>query len=284
MQRYYKKWAALFLLPLLICFSVAFLVPFGMGVVFSFTRYLTISDFEFNGVQNFIYAFGEGSTFWHALGMTTAFTAVSVITINVIAFALAVLLTKGFRGTNFFRSLFFMPNLIGGIVLGWIWNIILDNIFQQMGTSLYANPAYGFWGLVLVMNWQQDGYMMVIYIAALMNVPVELNESAQIDGANRRQTTFHITIPMVVPAITICTFLTLTNGFKLYDQNLALTGTSMEADELLALDIFQTMFASSYSAKGNMGVGQAKALVFFFIVAAISGMQVFATRSKEVEA
>jgi raffinose/stachyose/melibiose transport system permease protein len=281
MQKYYKKWAPIFLVPLLGCFIITFLVPFFMGFVYSFTFYRTIDDYHFNGFENYIKAFSPTSTFWHALGMTTAFTVVSVITINVLAFALALLLTKGLKGTNFFRSLFFMPNLIGGIVLGWIWNLLLNGILLNFNTNLTANPQYGFWGLVIVMNWQQVGYMMVIYIAALMNVPVELNESAQIDGANKRQTTFHITIPMVVPAITICTFLTLTNGFKLYDQNLALTGTSVPEDELLALDIFQTMFTN---AKHNMGIGQAKAVLFFFIVALISGLQVFMTRSKEVEA
>jgi raffinose/stachyose/melibiose transport system permease protein len=174
-----------------------------------------------------------------------------------------------------------MPNLIGGIVLGWIWNLILNGFLMSLGTNLYAKPAYGFWGLVLVTCWQQVGYMMVIYIAALMNVPVELTESAQIDGANKWQTIKNVTIPMIVPAITICTFLTLTNGFKLFDQNLALTGSSVPEDQLLALDIYQTMFNN---AAGNMGIGQAKALVFFLIVAAISGLQVFLSRKKEVQA
>jgi raffinose/stachyose/melibiose transport system permease protein len=280
MQKYYKKWGALFLTPLLACFIIAFLVPFFMGILFAFTRYRTIQDFSFNGVSNFAAAFGEGTTFWHAFGMTVAFTVVSVITINVLAFALALLLTKGLKGTNFFRSLFFMPNLIGGIVLGWTWNLILNGILVKFNQNIYMGYN-GFWGLVIVMNWQQVGYMMIIYIAALMNVPVELNESAQIDGASKWQTTLHVTIPMVVPAITICTFLTLTNGFKLYDQNLALTGTTAPQDELLAMDIFVTMFNNP---TGNMGIGQAKAVVFFIIVAAISGLQVFATRSKEVEA
>ncbi|MFA6874475.1 MAG: sugar ABC transporter permease [Bacilli bacterium] len=213
--------------------------------------------------------------------MTVAFVCVSVILINVFALALALLLTKGLKGSAFFRSLFFMPNLIGGIVLGWIWNLILNGFLMSLGTNLYAKPAYGFWGLVLVTCWQQVGYMMVIYIAALMNVPVELTESAQIDGANKWQTIKNVTIPMIVPAITICTFLTLTNGFKLFDQNLALTGSSVPEDQLLALDIYQTMFNN---AAGNMGIGQAKALVFFLIVAAISGLQVFLSRKKEVQA
>ncbi len=280
MQKYYKKWAPLFLFPLLVCFGVAFLVPFFMGITFAFTDYKTVRDFSFNGVSNFVAAFGQGTTFWHAFGMTVAFTAISVITINILAFGLALLLTKGLKGTNFFRSLFFMPNLIGGIVLGWIWSLLLNGVLLNFNQNIFMG-FNGFWGLVIVMNWQQVGYMMIIYIAALMNVPVELNESAQIDGASKWQTTLHVIIPMVVPAITICTFLTLTNGFKLYDQNLALTGTSAPDCELLALDIFQTMFTDPL---GNKGIGQAKALVFFIIVAAISGLQVFATRSKEVEA
>jgi raffinose/stachyose/melibiose transport system permease protein len=281
MQKYYKKWAPIFLAPLLLCFIVAFLVPFCMGILFAFTKYKTIRDFSFNGFDNFIAAFGTGSTFWHALGMTVAFVVVTVLLINVFALALAILLTKGLKGSSFFRSLFFMPNLIGGIVLGWIWNLILNGFLTALGTNLYANAQFGFWGLVLVTCWQQVGYMMVIYIAALMNVPVELTESAEIDGASKWQTIKSVTIPMIVPAITICTFLTLTNGFKLFDQNLALTGASVPEDELIALDIYTTMFNN---ASGNMGPGQAKALIFFLIVACISGLQVFITRKKEVEA
>jgi raffinose/stachyose/melibiose transport system permease protein len=281
MQRYYKAWAFLFVAPLLLVFAIVFLTPFCMGIVFAFTKYKTITDFTFTGGRNFVLAFGTGSTFWYSLGMTTAFVVVSVLTINILAFLMALLLTKGLKLTNFFRSLFFMPNLIGGIVLGWIWNLILNGVLFRFGTNLYANPAYGFWGLVIVMNWQQVGYMMIIYIAALMNVPIELNESAEIDGATRLQTTLHVTIPMIVPAITICTFLTMTNGFKIYDQNLALTGTAVPSDQLLAMDIFTTMFNNP---AGNMGPGQAKALVFFLLVAIIAGAQVFATRKKEVEA
>ena len=251
-----------------------------MGVMFSFTRYRTIRDWSFNGVQNFVEAFGQGTTFWAAFGRTAAFAAVCIVTINVFAFLLALLLTQGLKGSNFFRSLFFMPNLIGGIVLGYIWQLLINGILNSFNQTIISNPQYGFWGLVIVMNWQQIGYMMVIYIAALMNVPTDLNESAAIDGANAFQRTVHVTIPMVLPSITICTFLTLTNSFKLYDQDLAFNGTSTDT-RLLANDIFVTMFNTS---TGNMGPGQAKALIFFLIVALISGAQVYFTRSKEVEA
>lgn len=280
MQKYYKKWAPLFLIPVLACFTLAFLVPFFMGFSFSFTNFQSFGNSEFNGIQNYILAFNSSSTFWVAFGRTTLFAIISIITINVNAFVLALLLTKGLKGSNVFRSIFFMPNLIGGIVLGYIWKILLSNILLAMGTSLSASPWFSFFGLIIVMNWQQIGYMMVIYIAALMNVPSELNESAQIDGASKLKTTFHITIPMVTPAFTICTFLTLTNSFKLYDQNIALSGVS-DTTNLLAADIVNTMSGSLYA--GNMGPGQAKAVVFFIIVAIISGLQVYTSRKREIE-
>lgn len=288
MERYYKKYAPVFLIPLLICFLVAFLVPFCMGVFYSFTDFITLDKFQFNGIKNFQYIFKGQSdspipTFWVAFGRTSLFAAISIITINFNAFILALLLTKGLKGSNTYRSIFFLPNLIGGIVLGYIWKLILNGVLQLMGTNLSSNPWYSFFGLVILMNWQQVGYMMIIYIAALMNVPEDLNESAEIDGASKFKTTMHVTIPMVIPSFTICTFLTLTNSFKLYDQNIALSGNSITTN-LLAADIVGTVKPIIDDLGASYGPQQAKSLLFFIIVAIISGIQVFATRRKEVEA
>ncbi|MCI7132535.1 MAG: sugar ABC transporter permease [Mollicutes bacterium] len=281
MQKYYKKYAAVFLLPLLICFTIAFLIPFFMGIFFSFTKYKAVNNWSWTGIQNYQRAFSTEygtPSFWIALGRTTLFAAICIITINFNAFRLALLLTKGLKGSNVYRSIFFRPNLIGGIILGYIWRVLLNGILLQFNQNLSSNPWYGFFGLVILMNWQQVGYRMIIYIAALRNVPTDLNESASIDGASKFQTTRHVTIPMVIPSFTICSFLTLSNSYKLYDQNLALSGLSPQTN-LLAADIVSTTISN-----GNLGPQQAKSVVFFLIVAAISGIQVRATRKKEVEA
>lgn len=281
MQKYYKKYAAVFLLPLLICFTIAFLIPFFMGIFFSFTKYKAVNNWSWTGIQNYQRAFSTEygtPSFWIALGRTTLFAAICIITINFNAFRLALLLTKGLKGSNVYRSIFFRPNLIGGIILGYIWRVLLNGILLQFDQNLSSNPWYGFFGLVILMNWQQVGYRMIIYIAALRNVPTDLNESASIDGASKFQTTRHVTIPMVIPSFTICSFLTLSNSYKLYDQNLALSGLSPQTN-LLAADIVSTTISN-----GNLGPQQAKSVVFFLIVAAISGIQVRATRKKEVEA
>lgn len=281
MQKYYKKYAAVFLLPLVICFTIAFLIPFFMGIFFSFTKYKAVNNWSWTGIQNYQRAFSTEygtPSFWIALGRTTLFAAICIITINFNAFRLALLLTKGLKGSNVYRSIFFRPNLIGGIILGYIWRVLLNGILLQFNQNLSSNPWYGFFGLVILMNWQQVGYRMIIYIAALRNVPTDLNESASIDGASKFQTTRHVTIPMVIPSFTICSFLTLSNSYKLYDQNLALSGLSPQTN-LLAADIVSTTISN-----GNLGPQQAKSVVFFLIVAAISGIQVRATRKKEVEA
>jgi len=281
MAKYYKKWFPLFVLPLLICFAFFVILPFGMGFFFSFTKYKTIADCTWTGWTNYALAFSGDSTFWHAFGMTVAFVIVTMLIINVCAYLLALLLTKGLKGTSFFRAIFFMPNLIGGIVLGYIWNLLLNGILLQFDQNLTSKVSYGFWGLVLLTCWQQIGYMMVIYIAAINGVPNEVLESAKIDGASRFKTTTHVLLPMTLPAITICSFMTLTNGFKLYDQNLALNGRTSPDNMLLALDIYSTMFNAG---DGNMGPGQAKAVVFFFMVALISYAQVSLSKKGETEA
>ena len=280
MEKALRKYGALFLLPTAIAFLIAFAVPFVMGVGLSFTKFTTVTDAEWVGLNNYITAFTSKGEFIDALWFTVKFTVVSVVTINVFAFALATLLTKSLRGTNFFRTVFFMPNLIGGIVLGYIWQMILNGILAAWGVTLTYKAEYGFWGLVILTNWQLIGYMMVIYIAAISNIPGDLIDAARVDGANRRQQLRHVTIPMVMSAITICTFLTLTNSFKMFDQNLALTaGAPGRSTSMLALDIYNTF----YGRTGFEGVGQAKAVIFFLVVGLIALLQLYFTRRREVE-
>ena len=275
-----KKYFPVFVLPTLLAFTIGFIVPFIMGVYLSFCKFTTVTDAKFVGLQNYVKIFTEDGTFGHALWYTTAFTVVSVVLINVIGFAVALLLTKKIKGTNIFRTVFFMPNLIGGIILGYVWQLLLNGLLLQINKTLTYSSVYGFWGLVILMCWQQIGYMMIIYIAGIQNIPGELIEAAQIDGANKGQLLKHVIIPMVMPSITICTFLTLTNGFKLFDQNLALTnGAPSKASEMLALNIFNTF----YGRTGYEGVGQAKAVIFFILVAVLALAQQSATRSKEVQ-
>ena len=275
-----KKYFPVFVLPTLLAFTFGFIVPFIMGVYLSFCKFTTVTDAKFVGLQNYVKIFTEDGTFGHALWYTTAFTVVSVVLINVIGFAVALLLTKKIKGTNIFRTVFFMPNLIGGIILGYVWQLLLNGLLLQINKTLTYSSVYGFWGLVILMCWQQIGYMMIIYIAGIQNIPGELIEAAQIDGANKGQLLKHVIIPMVMPSITICTFLTLTNSFKLFDQNLALTnGEPSNMSEMLALNIFNTF----YGRTGWEGVGQAKAVIFFILVGAIAMIQNRLTRSKEVQ-
>ena len=275
-----KKYFPVFVLPTLLAFTIGFIVPFIMGVYLSFCKFTTVTDAKFVGLQNYVKIFTEDGTFGHALWYTTAFTVVSVVLINVIGFAVALLLTKKIKGTNIFRTVFFMPNLIGGIILGYVWQLLLNGLLLQINNTLTYSSVYGFWGLVILMCWQQIGYMMIIYIAGIQNIPGELIEAAQIDGANKGQLLKHVIIPMVMPSITICTFLTLTNSFKLFDQNLALTnGEPSNMSEMLALNIFNTF----YGRTGWEGVGQAKAVIFFILVGAIAMIQNRLTRSKEVQ-
>lgn len=274
-----KKYFPILVLPTLIAFAIAFAVPFILGLYLSFTEFTTVTDAQWVGLANYLKAFSNDD-FLNALWFTVRFTIVSVITVNLIAFALASILTKGLKGTNIFRTVFFMPNLIGGIVLGYIWQLIINGFLQTMGVTITYDPKYGFWGLVILMNWQLIGYMMIIYIAGIQNIPTDLIDASRVDGANRWQTLRNVTIPLVMPSITICLFLTITNSFKLFDQNLALTaGAPSKQTAMLALDIYNTF----YSRIGWEGVGQAKAVIFFLIVAVISFVQLMLTRKKEVE-
>ena len=275
-----KKYFPVFVLPTLLAFTIGFIVPFIMGVYLSFCKFTTVTDAKFVGLQNYVKIFTEDGTFGHALWYTTAFTVVSVVLINVIGFAVALLLTKKIKGTNIFRTVFFMPNLIGGIILGYVWQLLLNGLLLQINKTLTYSSVYGFWGLVILMCWQQLGYMMLIYIAGIQNIPGELIVAAEIDGANKGQLLKNVIIPMVMPSITICTFLTLTNSFKLFDQNLALTnGEPSNMSEMLALNIYNTF----YGRTGWEGVGQAKAVIFFILVGAIAMIQNRLTRSKEVQ-
>ncbi len=274
-----KKYSPIFVLPTFAAFMIGFIVPFIMGIYRSFCKFTTVTDAKLVGFGNYLKVF-QDPTFVHALWYTALFTVVSVITINLFAFTIAMLLTKAMKGTNVFRTVFFMPNLIGGIVLGYIWQLILNGLLLHFDRTLTYSATYGFWGLVILMNWQQIGYMMIIYIAGIQNIPGELVEAAKIDGASKWQILTNVTIPMLMPSITICSFLTLTNGFKLFDQNMALTaGAPSDKSQMLALNIFDTF----YGRTGWEGVGQAKAVIFFILVAAIALIQLRATRSKEVQ-
>ena len=276
-----KSWP-LFVLPTFCAFIIGFVVPFAEGLYLSFCKFTTIKKVTWVGIDNYIKVF-QDAQFWDSLTFTASFTVVSTILINVLAFAIALALTKGIVGTNLFRTVYFMPNLIGGIVLGYIWNILINCVLSLVGEPLIAlNKAAGYWGMIVLMCWQQIGYMMIIYIAGLQSIPNELIEAARIDGANARQTLFQVKIPNVMPSITICMFLTLTNSFKLFDQNLALTGGDPNhTTEMLALNIYNNFYARSGAAW--KGIGQAKAVVFCIMVIIISMIQLTATRSKEVQ-
>ena len=279
MQKTLKRYFPIFVLPTLIAFSFAFIIPFVMGVYLSFCKFKTITNAQFVGLENYIKIFAD-KDFVNAFGFTLKFSVVSIITINVFAFILALALTRKIKGTNLFRTVFFMPNLIGGIILGYIWRQMINAVLLKYETTLVANPTYGFWGLIILMNWQMIGYMMIIYVAGLQNVPTDLIEAAEIDGATSLQTLFKVKIPMVMPSITICLFLTVSNSFKLFDQNLALTaGAPSKKTAMLALDIYNTFYGRS----GFEGVGQAKAVLFFIVVAVIALGQLVLTRRKEVE-
>ncbi len=275
-----RKWWALFALPTFAAFIIGFLIPFIMGVYLSFCEFTTVTDGEPVGLKNYQKALADPQ-FLHALGFSTAFTIVTTIVINVIAFAIAYVLTRAIRGSSLYRSALFMPNLIGGIVLGYIWLLLLNGILAHWGRALTYSATYGFWGLVIVVCWQQIGYMMIIYIAGLQSLPSDVLEAAAVDGANGRQIMFKIIVPLMMPSITVCSFLTVTNGFKLYDQNLALTnGAPSYMSEGLAMNITRTF----YGRMGWEGVGQAKAVLFFILVAAIALIQNKLTTSKEVQA
>lgn len=279
MNKSIKKYFPVFALPTLVAYAIGFLIPFIFGVYLSFCKFSTVVDAQFIGLKNYKDVFGD-EIFIHSLWYTTAYTVVTAVLVNLLAFSIALLLTKGIKGTNIFRTVFFMPNLIGGIVLGYVWNLLLNSILLQFEKTLTYSSTYGFWGMVVLTCWQSTGYMMVIYIAGIQNIPGELIEAAKIDGASSIQVLKNITLPMVMPSITICTFLSLTNGFKIFDINLALTnGEPSKMSQMLSLNIYDTF----YGRTGGEGVGQAKGVLFFLLVALITIIQNKATRDKEVQ-
>ncbi len=279
MEKAIKKYWPIFLLPTMAAFMIGFVIPFAEGIYLSFCRFTTIKDAEFVGLSNYIDALKD-TTFTGSFRFTALFAIVTLVLINVLAFLIALALTQNIKGTNIFRTVFFMPNLIGGIVLGYVWQLIFDAIFARFGLALKLSETLGFWGLVILICWQQIGYMMIVYIAGLQAIPGDIMEAAMIDGANRSQRLFRITIPNMMPSITICTFLTITNSFKLFDQNLALTGGEpLHKTEMMALNIYQTF----YGRTGYEGVGQAKAVLFFLLVVVIGLLQLRLTREKEVQ-
>ena len=279
MEKAIKKYLPVFALPTFLAFTIGFIAPFILGIYLSFCKFNTVTDAKFIGISNYIKAV-QDTIFQHAFIYTSLFAIVSIIVINICAFAIALALTKKLRGTNIFRTFFFMPNLIGGIVLGYIWQLIFNGILAMYNQAITASEWYGFWGLIILVSWQQIGYMMIIYIAGLQSIPEDVMEAAQIDGASSIRRLFSITIPMMMPSITICTFLSVTNGFKLFDQNLSLTaGEPSKMSEMLALNIYNTF----YGRTGWEGVGQAKAVIFFIIVVIIGIIQLQVTRSREVQ-
>ena len=282
MNKTLKKYFPIFVLPTLAAFIIGFIIPFVEGVYLSFCKFTTVNNAKWVGISNYVTALKD-ETFLHSFWFTVAFTVVSTVTINLLAFAVALVLTRGIKGTNLFRTVFFMPNLIGGIVLGYIWQILINCVLSIVEQPLLGlNTPAGYWGLIVLMAWQQVGYMMIIYIAGLQNVSPDLLEAAAIDGANSWQTLVKIKLPMVMSSVTICLFLTLTNSFKLFDQNLSLTGGEPNhATEMLALNIYNTFYARS--GPQWKGIGQAKAVIFFVVVVIIALVQLRATRSKEVQ-
>ena len=282
MNKTLKKYFPIFVLPTLAAFTIGFIVPFVEGIYLSFCKFTTVNNAKWVGISNYVTAL-QDETFLHSFWFTVAFTVVSTLTINLLAFAVALVLTRGIKGTNIFRTVFFTPNLIGGIVLGYIWNILINCVLSIVEKPLLGlNTPAGYWGLIILMAWQQVGYMMIIYIAGLQNVSPDLLEAAAIDGANSWQTLIKIKLPMVMSSVTICLFLTLTNSFKLFDQNLSLTGGEPNhATEMLALNIYNTFYARS--GPQWKGIGQAKAVIFFVVVVIIALVQLKATRSKEVQ-
>lgn len=280
-SKYLRKWFPLFAMPTFLAFALAFIVPFGMGLYLSFTKFRTVTDAQWVGLSNYATAFTENADFLHALWFSLRFTVVSVVFVNVFAFAFALALTRAIKATNIFRAIFFVPNLIGGIVLGYVFQLLLNGILGKLfNQDLTYSSAYGFWGLVILVNWQMIGYMMIIYIAAIQNIPGEINEAAEIDAAGFWPKLVHVTIPMVASSVTICVFLTMANCLKLFDQNLALTGGAPQnSTEGMALNIFRTF----YNIRNHQGVGQAKAVIFFVFVAIIAFVQLRATRSKELD-
>ena len=283
-----KGWFIAFVAPVLIAFLMVQIIPIFIGIYYSFTDWNGIgTQANWIGFRNYIYIFTKDKDFLNSFIFTSKFAAVSVIMINIMGFALALLVTQKLKISNFLRGVFFIPNLIGGLILGFVWQFIFLKAFDWLGGQLgiealrgwLSTPNTGFWGLVILMSWQLSGYMMIIYIAGLQSISQELKEAASIDGANYLQKLRHIIIPLVAPAFTVGTFLSLSNSFKLFDQNLALTnGGPYDSTQMLTLNIYNTAFAYN-----KLGLAQAKAVIFLLAVAMITLTQLYYSKKKEVE-
>ncbi|NJP40698.1 sugar ABC transporter permease [Oscillospiraceae bacterium HV4-5-C5C] len=279
----------IFLFPLLFAFAITVLIPLVLGVGYSFTDWTGIRFTTWVGLRNYVTMFNDPSFIWSIL-LTLLFVILNMILVNVIGFALALLCTVKMKLVNFFRAAFFLPNLIGGIVLGYIWQFVFNNVFIDLTkTSLLSQTKTANMAIILVYIWQYAGYIMLIYVTGLTQMPKDVLEAAQIDGANAVKTLFHIKIPMIASTFTICTFLTLTSAFKQFDVNMALTNGNgsvpgfmgsylSNGTQMLALNIYNTAIA-----KNNYAQGQAKAVFFFIILAAVSLIQVRLSNKKEVE-
>lgn len=274
--------------PTTFAFFTVMILPFLYGIYLTFTDWDGISaTHAFVGFSNYLQAFKD-KVFWTSFLLTLKYVFFAVILINVIAFFLAYVLTSGLKGQNFFRAGFFTPNLIGGVLLGFIWQFIFSEILVYFGKSynvpIFSNswlsdPDKAFWALVIVTVWQYTGYMMVIYIAGLVNIPRDLLEAASIDGANSYQRLKNVILPLMVPSFTISVFLTLQRGFMVYDINLALTnGGPYKSTELISLHIYNTAFLHQ-----QYSTGQAKAIFLFFVVATVTLLQVYFSKKLEVE-
>ncbi|OMP68200.1 carbohydrate ABC transporter permease [Domibacillus epiphyticus] len=276
----------LFLSPAMIGLGLVVLIPLLYGFYYSFTDWDGVNQTEFIGMRNYINILSD-QDFLYSLWFTFKFSIVSVIVINVMGLGLAMLVTSYIKSKNILRTIFFMPNLIGGLILGFIWQFVFTKVFDAVGRMTgigwlqgwLSDTQTGFWGMVILMSWQMAGYIMIIYIAYLENVPKDLLEAAEIDGANAIQRFRNITFPLVAPAFTVSLFLTLSNAFKIYDQNLSLTnGGPFNSTTMVSMDIVDTAFKMN-----QMASAQAKAVIFFMIVAIISLTQVYINKKREVE-
>lgn len=279
----------LFLLPLLAAFGITVIVPFIFGIFYSFTNWNGIKFTEFVGLSNYVEMF-KAPDYLYSLVITFIFTIFNMISVNLMAFVLALLCTSGVKGRNVYRASFFLPNLIGGIVLGYVWQFIFNKVFPSLvagSVSMLTDPNLALLAILTVSTWQYAGYIMMIYVTGLQGVPKDVLEASSVDGANMWKTLFHIKLPMIANTFTVCIFLTLVNSFKQFDLNFAITNgapsrilgaKAIASTEFLALNIYNTAIAKNQYAQG-----QTKAVVFFVILAIVSLTQVSISKRKEVE-
>jgi len=276
----------LFLMPVILSLCIVIIIPFIYGVIYSFTNWNGMVATEFIGFENYITLFKDAE-FRAAIWFTTKFAVTSVILLNFLGLGLALLVTRKMKTSSFMRTVFFMPNLIGGLILGFIWQFVFISVFGSLGdllgiealTGWLSTTATGFWGLVILTSWQMAGYIMIIYIAYLENIPKDLIEAAEIDGASSYQRFWKITFPLVAPAFTVSMFLTLSSSFQIYDQNLSLTnGGPYNSTQMVAMSIVKAAFTEN-----KMAYAQTQAVIFFLIIAAVAVTQVYYNKKREVD-